>query len=157
MLNQLNILLSAIKASLTKLFIVVSAFLIPVIPLILIVGVCIAIDTIMGIRRAKKKKEEITSRKASNIISKMVLYDSAIILFFIIEKFILSDIIGKFTDIPLILTKIVAATLVMIELKSIDESFQFIYKYSLWDKFKQMIKRGKSLKTELEDLKKDKE
>lgn len=156
MKEQVLILLSAIKASLGKFLIIVAAFLIPIKPLILTVGICIAIDTFMGIWRAKKQKENITSRKLSNIISKMVLYDIAVILFYCIEHFILSDIIAKFTDINLLLTKLVAATLVMIELKSIDESFVLIKGYSLWTKFKELLTRAKSLKGKLEDLKEDK-
>lgn len=154
MKDQFFILTSSIQASLGKLGLILAAFLLPIKPLIIIVGVCIAIDTFMGIWRSRKMKEKITSRKLSNIVSKMVLYQAAIILFFCIEKYILADFIGAFTSIPLIVTKLIAATLVFIELKSMDESFQIIFKYSLWDKFKDMVKRSKSLKGELEDFNK---
>ncbi len=156
MKQQFIYLVGAIKASALKLIMIILAFLVPIKPLILIVGICIGLDTLFGIWRAKKRKEKIDSRKLSNIISKMILYDMAILLFFAIETFILSDIIGKFTDIPLILTKLVAMTLVSIELTSINESFLVIKGYSLWDKFKDLLKRAKSAKGEIEEFKKEK-
>ncbi len=152
MKEQFFILLSAIKASLGNLFLIIAAFLMPIKPLIILVGVCILLDTIMGIWRAKRKGDKITSRKLSHIISKMVLYEICIVLFFCIEHFILSDFIGKLTEIPFVVTKLVAATLIFIEIVSMNESYQYIFGYSLWDKFKLMIKRSKSIKGELEDF-----
>lgn len=156
MKEQVLILMSVIKASLIKVLLIIAAFLLPIKPLILIVGVCIAIDTLFGIWRSKNKKEKITSRKLSAIISKMVLYQSAIILFFAIDVFLLGDIIGIFTDIPLLLTKLVAIFFVYIELKSMNESFVSVKGYSIWSKVKEMLKRAKSIKSEFEDFKKEK-
>ncbi len=153
---QLTILLTTLKSSLFKILLIILAFLTPIKALILITGICIALDTIFGIWRSKKKKESITSRKLSAVISKMVLYQSAIILFFAIEKFILSDIIASFTDITLLITKLVTVTLVGIELTSINESFKTVKGYSLFDKFKSLLARAKSLKGEIENFKKEK-
>lgn len=152
MKEQFFILMSTLKASLSKVFLIILAFLVPIKPLILTVGICIAADTIIGIWRAKKMKEKITSRKLSNIISKMLLYQGAVILFFMIETWILGDIIGLFTKIPLLLTKLVACTLVYIELKSVDESYEIIHGYSIWDKFKEMLKRSKSIKNDINNF-----
>lgn len=154
MKNEISIMLASVKASLLKVFAIFLAFILPIQPLIITVGLCIAADTIMGIWRSKKLKQAITSRKLSNVISKMVLYQSALLLFFCIEKFILADFIGYFVNIPWFLTKIVACTLAFIELKSISESYTLISGYSLWSKFKEMIKRGKDLKGDIEDFSK---
>jgi len=149
-------LLVKVKASLSQIFGIVLTFLTPIKPLILIVGVAIALDTFYGVRRAKKTGEKVTSRKLSKIISKMVLYQSAVILFFCVEKFILGDIIGLFTNIPLILTKIVTTVLLYIEATSISESYEIMYGVSLWKKFKELIKRTGDTKQQLQDiLKKD--
>jgi multisubunit Na+/H+ antiporter MnhG subunit len=146
-----NLILSS---SLVKVLIIIMAFLLPIQPLILIVGGCIVLDTIIGLWRAKKLKQPITSRKLSNVVSKMVLYEASIILFFVIEKFILFDFIHYFISMDLFLTKIVACVLVFIELQSMNESYTIINGYSLWDKMKEMLKRGKDFKGEIENFNK---
>lgn len=82
----------------------------------------------------------------------MVLYQAALILFFAMEKYILEDFVMMFTSIPLFLTKMVAATLAFIELKSINENYEIISGISLWDKFKELLSRGKELKKDLSDV-----
>jgi hypothetical protein len=145
-------LLVKIKASLTQIFGILITFLTPIKPLIIIVGVAIALDTFYGVRRAKKTGEKVTSRKLSKIISKMVLYQTAVILFFCVEKFILGDIIGLFTSIPLILTKVVTTVLLYIEATSISESYEIMYGVSLWKKFKELIRRTGETKQEIQEI-----
>ena len=156
MLNeQYNQLILNIRNSSITIVGILLTFLTPIIPLLILVGIAIAADTIFGIIRAKKLKQKITSRKMSQIVSKMVLYQGAVILFYSIEHFILGDIIGLFTSIPLILTKLVTATLLFIELTSVSENIESAYGINLWKKFKQMLTRAKQVKEELEDFKDD--
>lgn len=129
------------------------AFLMPIKGIIIAVGLAILADTITGIIKARKTKEEITSRKLSNIVSKMVLYQSAVILFFIIEKFILADILMMFINIEFLATKLVALTLISIELKSVNENVKATTGLSLWERFKTMLNRVKEVKQEVKDLK----
>lgn len=150
--TQTTILIMNIKASLTAIIGIVLAFLTPVIPLMLTVGAAIAIDTVCGIIKAKKLKDSITSRKMSKLISKLVLYQAAIVLFFCIEKFVLSDIIGIITQINLILTKLVATTLLFIEGTSINENYQAITGVSIWKKFKDMLARAKEVKEDIGNI-----
>lgn len=145
-LNKLNSL------GVLNLLAIIGAFLAPIKALIIIVGLCIAADTITGIMKARKKKEAITSRKLSVVISKMFLYEGAIILFFCIEKFILADFVGYFCDIPLVITKFVAAVLCMIEIMSINENYKAISGISVWSKFKTLLARAKEVKSEINDL-----
>ena len=154
MLNeQYNQLILNIRNSSITIVGILLTFLTPIIPLLILVGIAIAADTIFGIIRAKKLKQKITSRKMSQIVSKMVLYQGAVILFYSIEHFILGDIIGLFTSIPLILTKLVTATLLSIELTSVSENVESAYGINLWKKFKEMVSRAKQVKEELEDFK----
>lgn len=150
--TQTTILIMNLKTSLSAVFGIVLAFLMPIIPLMLTVGAAIAIDTICGIMKAKKLKDKITSRKMSKLISKLVLYQSAVVLFFCIEKFILSDIIGLFTSIPLILTKLVTTTLLFIEATSINENYQTITGISIWKKFKDLLARAKEIKEDVGEI-----
>ena len=156
MLNEeYNVLLMNLKNSIMMIAGIILAFLMPIVPLMIIVGIAIAADTIFGIIRAKKLKQKITSRKMSQIVSKMFLYQGAVVLFYSIEHFILGDIIGLFTNIPLILTKLVTTTLLFIELTSIAENVESTYGINFWKKFKEMVKRAKDVKDELEDFKDD--
>jgi hypothetical protein len=137
------------KIQLSYFMMSITAFFMPLIPLLIVVGICISLDTIFGIYRAYKKGEEITSRKLSNVISKMVLYQSCVLLFFLIEKLIIGDMVSEISSIPFLLTKLVAASLCFIELKSLDESYKSLYGYSLLKKIKSILMRAKEIKEEI--------
>lgn len=151
-------ILTAIKSQITGFFSIVLAFLIPIYGLILAVGCCIVADTIIGILKAKKLNgwKSISSRRLSAIVSKMFLYEGALVLFFFIDKFIIGEFTAIFIEIPLILTKILAATLCFIEIKSIDENIEIITGKSVWNRFKEMLTRAQEAKKEISDLKNSK-
>ena len=69
---------------------------------------------------------KITSKALSAIVSKMVLYQSAVILVFILEKYLLINFFTSIFGVELFLTKIVATTLCGIELMSINESYKIV-------------------------------
>jgi len=152
-LEQLIYLKLALKSSSTRLFMIVSAFLAPITGIMITVAVCIAADTVMGIWKAKKLKQEVTSRKLSQIISKMFLYQMTVMLIFCVDTFILNDIIQQFFTVPLLATKIVALTLISVELFSIDENFKAVKKKGFWDYFKELTARAKDIKDETDKLK----
>ena len=145
-------LIETVKSSLAVVVGIVLSFLMPIIPLILTVGGAIALDTITGVYRSYKTKEVITSRKLSVIVSKMLLYQLALVLFFVIETYVLQDIIGAFTSIPLILTKLVTTVLLFIELTSINENYKDISGVNVWDKFKDLLKRAKEIKSDIDNI-----
>ena len=140
------------KTFLSKAGMILLGFLLPIVPLILTVGGFIALDTFFGLWKAKKLGYEVTSKKLSQLISKMVLYNSAVILFFCMDKFILSDVIGIFTNIELVLTKVVALTLISIECKSINEKYSAVTGINLWDSFKLLLKRSSEVKQDIGDI-----
>ena len=140
------------KESVTAICGIFIAFITPIIPLMLIVGCAIALDTFMGIYRSHKLGESITSKKMSSIVSKFVLYQSSVVLMFAIERFILNDFTIMVTSIPLVLTKIVATTLLFIEGQSVIENYAAISGVNVWSKFKEMLSRGKDLNTDLHNF-----
>jgi hypothetical protein len=152
-LEQLIYLKLALKSSSTRLLMIISAFIAPITGIMVTVGVCILADTIMGIWKAKKLKQEVTSRKLSQIISKMFLYQMTVVLIFCVDTFILNDIIQQFFTVPLFATKIVALTLISIELFSIDENFKAVKKKGFWDYFKELTARAKDVKDKIDPLK----
>lgn len=140
-------------ALLKTFFFLFITFLLPIKGVMIAVGLSIFADTIIGIIKAKKLKQDITSRKLSNVISKMFLYEGAVVLLYVIDKFILGDIINLFFSIQFLATKLAAMTMIMIELKSINENYKSIVGYSMWDKFKELLTRAKDLKDFKKDLK----
>jgi len=141
-----------IKTNIFALLTIVISFLMPIKPLILIVGATIFLDTIFGVVRSLKNKEAITSRRLSRIVSKMVLYQSAIILFFCVEKYILNDIMISFGMVPLLLTKIVATMLIFVEVLSMMENYEMISGVDIWDKFKEVFRRTSQLKDNVKKI-----
>lgn len=124
------------KQWLINLLLTVSAVISPVIPLMITVGLFMAFDFIVAIYRAHKKNEEITSRKLGHSISKIVLYTSAVLLTWLLEKYILIDIFPA--------SKVVAGLIILTETKSIDENFKKLYGFSFFGKLFGLIKRGES-------------
>lgn len=103
---------------LTSLFV----FLAPTFPLILLVGIFIIVDTCLGVYVAYKLKNQVTSRKLARVITKVIIYITAILLIFGLDTHILSI----FIETDLLVTKVGAGVLCFIEGFSIDESIRKI-------------------------------
>jgi hypothetical protein len=154
---QLAILLATIKQSFTQILTVIGAFFLPISGILFLIGFAIVVDTITGIWKAKKLKIQITSRKLSTIISKMMLYEVAVIGFYLIDFWILNDIIMKFFSIPLMLTKILSLVLVSIEVISINENIKAVKGLDIWSAFKQLLQRSKEIKTDIDGVRYNKD
>jgi hypothetical protein len=151
---QLAILLLSIQTNLLTLISIITAFFLPISGIIFLVGFLILIDTIPGVWKAKKLKQPITSRKLSAIISKLALYEVAVIMLYLIDYWILDAIVLKFFSVPLMVTKITALTLCSIELISISENYKIIYGLNIWESLKNLLKRGAELKDDVDKIKK---
>ena len=96
----------------------------PVLPLLFLVSVFIFSDTLLGLYTAKKLQKEITSRKLARIITKLIIYTSAILLIFLLDTLVF----GMFIDTPFIITKLGSGVLCFIEVFSMDENIRKINK-----------------------------
>ena len=150
---QLSILLSSIQKSSLQLLAVVSTFFLPITGILFLIGFAILVDTITGIWKSKKLGIPITSRKLSAIISKLMLYEVAVILFYLIDRFILNDIILTFFSVPLMLTKILALVLVSIETLSISENIKAVKGIDLWQSMKLLFARARDIKQDIDTIK----
>ena len=117
------------------------------------IGVLIIFDTVAGIWKANKLGEKITSRRLSAIISKLALYELTVIMFFLIDRFILNDIMLTFFSVPFMLTKVVALVLSSIEVMSINESWKKVHQLDLWQSAKLLFARAKEIKDDINKLK----
>jgi hypothetical protein len=124
----------------------------PVQPMVLMAIFTIILDMCFGVWRSVKKNgwASIRSRRLSNTISKSLLYSGAIVFIFLLEKFVLSDLLGYFIRVDLLLTKGFTAFCVFTEIKSINESYFSVTGVNVWDKFISFVKRSKE---QLEELK----
>jgi hypothetical protein len=81
------------KQLLTSLAISAFAVLAPIHTILLTVGITIFGDLVTGVWAANKRGEKISSAGLRRTISKIVVYNLAIVLGFIIEKYLLGDIL----------------------------------------------------------------
>jgi hypothetical protein len=149
---QLAILLSSIQKYIIQLSAVVSAFFLPISGILFLIGFAIAVDTITGIWKAKKLGLPITSRKLSAIVSKLFLYEVAVILTYLIDYYILNDIILQFFSVPLMLTKILSLVLVSIEAISISENYKAVKGIDIWSALKNLLQRSKEIKKDIDGV-----
>lgn len=140
------------KTKLTLLTFSLVSILAPIKPLVLIAVLAIILDTCFGIWRSVKKTgwASIRSRRLSHTISKSLLYSGAITFIFLLEKFVVADILGHFISVDLVLTKAFTFFCVVTEVKSINESYYSVTEIDVWDKFLKFVKRSKE---QLEELK----
>jgi hypothetical protein len=127
------------------------AVLAPVKPMVLMAVATIILDMGFGVWRSVKKNgwASISSRRLSNTISKSLLYSGAIVFIFLLEKFILADLLAYFISVDLLMTKAFTAFCVFTEVKSINENYFSVTGINVWEKFMQFVKRSKEQVEEL--------
>lgn len=153
MKTQLYLLLYTAKNSALKLLTICFSFFLPISGILGLLFVLILSDTATGLWKAKHQKQEITSRKFSAIVSKLLLYELTVILFYLIDYFILNQIILTFFSVPLMLTKVLALILASIEIMSINENYKVVKGIDLWQSAKLLFARAKEVKENLNKLK----
>ena len=111
---------------------VVSGFaaLAPIHTVLFVVGLLILIDTITGVWAAYKEGQKITSAKLRRLVSKIVIYNIAVISAFLLENWLLEGLLP--------VSKIVAGAVGSVEMKSILENGNRITGLDL---FSEVIKR----------------
>lgn len=110
-----------------------------------VVGILLFFDLVTGVWAAIKRGEQINSKKLGHSVSKMIIYQIAILSAFLIEKFII-------TQVPI--TEVVSGFLALVELKSISENVLTISGLDFFGAIKQFLHRESSvigLKPEIVD------
>lgn len=121
------------------------AVLSPVMPMIYIALLAIFIDTLFGVWRSVKQGGWVSfkSRRLADTISKSLLYGCAIMFTYLIEKYIAGDVIAQFISTELIMTKVFALFCVMVEVKSINESYESVTGKNVLATLRKFITRTK--------------
>ena len=127
----------------------------PIYGLLIAVASAIILDTFTGIFKSIKINgwKSVRSRKLSNIVSKMLLYEICILLLFLMDKYVLNEFIMHAFGFEFMFTKICAILLMFIELVSIKENIEEAFKVDIWQMFKKVLSRAKEIKTDINDLK----
>lgn len=141
-------LFKELKEHLVYALIAVSAFLLPIMPLLFVVLAFILADTGFGIWKMYRLKESFSFKKLLSLIPKIVAYEGFVILIFLVDKFILSDIVLLFLNIPLLTTKIIATALCVVELQSIHKKILTVTNVDVWLRFTGILKQAKEIKKE---------
>jgi len=134
---------------------IILSFFLPIVGILILIAASVILDTITGIWKAKKLKQPITSRRLSAIISKILLYEATVMLFYAMDKFLLNDIVISFFSIELLTTKVLALTMVSIEVISINENYKAVKGIDLWASLKNLFARAKEVTSDFKNIKKN--
>jgi hypothetical protein len=129
-------------------------FFVPIYGLLIAVGMAIVLDTFTGVFKSIKLSgwRSIKSRKLSNIVSKMLLYEICILLLFVIDFHILNEFIIRSFGIKFMFTKLCAIILIFIELISIKENVEASFNIDIWSLLKKTFNRAKEIKTDINEI-----
>ena len=152
MKTQLLLLTTKLKLYSMQLFAIVSSFFLPISGILILIGVSVIVDTITGVWKSKKLGTPITSKKLSAVISKILLYEVTIMLFYLIDYFIINDIVLTFFSVELLITKILALVLVSIEVISLNENIKAVKGIDLWTSLKNLFARAKEVTQDFKDI-----
>lgn len=127
----------------------------PIHGLLIAVASAIILDTITGIFKSIKLNgwKSVRSRKLSNIVSKMLLYEVCVLFLFLMDKFLLNEFVKHAFGFDYMFTKICAILLMFIELVSIKENIEEAFKIDIWAMLKKVLNRAKEIKTDINDIK----
>lgn len=127
----------------------------PIHGLLIAVASAIMLDTFTGIFKSIKLNgfKSVRSRKLSNIVSKMLLYEVCVLFLFLMDKFLLNEFIKHAFGFDYMFTKICAILLMFIELVSIKENIEEAFKIDIWAMLKKLLSRAKEIKTDINELK----
>lgn len=142
--------LSNIKESFVALCMIFATFVAPIQGMVMLVIMAIAADTTLGIYNAIKNKEY-QSDKLFNVVVKTFFYSFSILFAFIVSKEIFE---GELFGIKFLSVKLVTAFWIYIEMKSIDETSQKLGNKPFIEIVRNLLKRAKEIKKDLNEIKK---
>jgi len=127
----------------------------PIHGLLIAVASAIMLDTFTGIFKSIKLNgwKSVRSRKLSNIVSKMLLYEVCVLFLFLMDKYLLNEFVKHAFGFDYMFTKICAILLMFIELVSIKENIEEAFNVDIWKMLKKLLNRAKEIKTDINELK----
>jgi hypothetical protein len=126
----------------------------PIYGLLVAVGASIILDTFTGIFKSIKLHgwSSIRSRKLSNVISKMALYEICIMFLFLMDKYVLNEFVKHAFGFDFMFTKVCAIVLIFVELVSVKENIEETFSIDIWALLKKALNRAKETKEDINQL-----
>jgi hypothetical protein len=142
----------------TILFKIYSSLLLPIIVfftpiyfMVFLVGMSTIIDTGFGVWKAKSLGEEVSSKLCrKGLVPKIKSYVTIVLLLFVADFYIVNEFTKLFIDIEFVSTKLVSLILIIIEVRSMDESFKKVKGYSFIEKLYTNVKSIKKVKDDIQ-------
>lgn len=127
---------------------------VPIHGILIAIGSSIILDTFTGIFKSVKLNgwSSIRSRKLSQVVSKMLLYEVCVLFLYMIDKFVLNEFIFKWLSVDYMFTKVCSILLIFVELTSIKENIQEAYNIKIWDMLKDAFLRAKEVKDNINEI-----
>ena len=134
---------------LKSILVTILAFVSPISPLMFVIGVLIMSDTFVGrwrakriaILRGKDYKQVVTSRKTRlGFVSKTIGYNVVILTTFILDKYMLNEVVINYIPFEFLATKVCGIFLMKIEWDSINESVRMVRGWDYNDKIHEFFK-----------------
>tara|TARA_B110000503_G_C7086607_1_gene387581 strand:+ start:371 stop:805 length:435 start_codon:yes stop_codon:yes gene_type:complete len=141
-----------LQAYIETLIAVLIVFFAPITGMIILVALSTLIDTGFGIWKVQKLDEKISSKKFRfGLVPKLISYVIAVMLVYASDYFILNELTKILVSVEFLSTKVIALTLISIEVKSMDESFEAVRGWSFLKKFTGLIMKAKNIKKQIEE------
>jgi hypothetical protein len=142
------------KATLLSYISVVISFFMPLAPLLILVFFAVVADTFVGRWYAKQQGEEITSKKTrEGFVSKMVSYGGGLTFIFLLDSWVLNDVIMMYFPKDHLSTLLTALFLIWIEYSSIDEKVKWVKGKGITDRIFEFIRKAKKAVGIIKDFK----
>ena len=133
--------------------ITVLTFIAPIRGLVLLLGTAVTIDTLFAIYTVMKTKGwgEVKSNKLFNVVVKSFFYMGSLLFAFLIDKYVIDT--NTVLGIDLIVSKTIAIFWTYVEVKSIDETSIKLGNRSFYVILKELIKKIKDIKKDINEIK----
>lgn len=127
---------------------------VPIHGILIAIGSSIILDTFTGVFKSVKLNgwSSIRSRKLSQVVSKMLLYEVCVLFLYMIDRFVLNEFIFKWLSVDYMFTKVCSILLIFVELTSIKENIQEAYNIKIWDMLKDAFLRAKEVKDNINEI-----
>ena len=124
----------------------VYSFFAPIQIILLAIGLAVLLDTIIAVNLTTESF--CSKRLRKGLVNKMIAYESAILLFFLIDYSMVNELVKTVFSVEYTLTKLMGLFLVSIELVSVDEKIRVRYgnDKGFIARFKRFISNAKKIK-----------
>lgn len=129
--------MAGIMKYIDSLIIVLTSFLLPLMPTLIVVTLLVIMDFITGLLASYKLKNKITSKGFKRTVIKIFLYQCCILVAALLENYIIQDF-------PII--KGVVMFIALTEAKSFFENVEICTGLNVWEKISTILSSGASKK-----------